>query len=543
MVDLLNVENPLLSFLALSLISFLVCCLFFFFLFSNFYRQQQAPTKTPSPQSYPIIGNLIGFLRNRHRFHDWVSDMLSQTPSSTLQVNSFLNLSHGVCTANPINLQHLLHSNFPNYIKGSRYHDVLHDLLGYGIFSVDAHLWTLQRKISSHEFNTKSLKHFISDVVTSQLSDTLVPFLSNACKDNQIIDLQETLQKFTFSNICKVAFGVDITSMDNSGFVKAFDDAVEICSSRFLSPVPTIWKIKRLLNLGSEKRFKQAIKVVNDFALEIIKSKEKQELQNYKENTGKNQDLLSRFTSKTRLEMEFEDEEKRRKFLRDIVISFILAGKDSTSTALTWFFWLINGHPRCVRLILDEVVALEGFNYDEFKKLNYLHAALSESLRLFPPVPINSRLTVNDDVWPDGTYVGKGWFADYSAYAMGRMEKVWGPDCREFKPERWLDDDGVFQPSDQFKFPVFHCGPRMCLGKDMAYVQMKTIVVALMREFEIIAVDGGASAEKMMNPPYTLSLLLKMRGGFHVRLQKRRDWQMTLKQTSPRKTGKINGVC
>ncbi|XVE79029.1 hypothetical protein DITRI_Ditri14bG0025100 [Diplodiscus trichospermus] len=513
-------DFDLLSFLPLSLISFVVISSFFFS--SIFHHQKHVPTKAPSPQSYPIIGNLLGFLRNRHRFHDWVSDMLSQTPSSTLQVKSFLNLSHGVCTANPINVQHLLVANFPNYIKGSRYHDVLHELLGYGIFGVDGHLWTMQRKISSYEFNTKSLKHFISDMVTSQLSYTLVPCLSNACNQNQIIDLQEILQRFTFSNICKVAFGVDITSMENSGFVKAFDDAVEICSSRFLSPIPTIWKLKRLLSIGSEKRFKEAIKVINEFALEIIKSKEKQELQNYKENEGKNQDLLSRFMSKPTSEMELEDDESKRKFMRDIVISFILAGKDSTSTALTWFFWLINGHPRCLRLILDEVAILESFNYDELKKLNYLHAAVSESLRLFPPVPINSRLTVDDDVWPDGTHVGKGWFADYSAYAMGRMEKVWGPDCREFKPERWLDDDGVFQPSDQFKFPVFHCGPRMCLGKDMAYVQMKTIVVALMRDFEIIAVDGGASEEKMRNPPYTLSLLLKMRGGFLVRLKKRK---------------------
>lgn len=304
--------------------------------------------------------------------------------------------------------------------------------------------------------------------------------------------------------------------MQNSGFCKAFDDAVEICFSRFLSPIPTIWKMKRLLSLGSERKLKEAIKLVNEFAMEIINSKENQELK-----AGETQDLLSRFMSKTTLEMEFDDEEKKRKFLRDIIISFILAGKDSTSTSLTWFFWLINGHPRCARLILDELATLESFDYDKLKKLNYLHAALSESLRLFPPVPINSKLTVDDDVWPDGTRVGKGWFADYSAYAMGRMEKIWGPDCREFKPERWLDNNGVFQPSDQFRFPVFHCGPRMCLGKDMAYVQMKTVVVALMREFEIIAVDGGASTEKMMDPPYTLSLLLKMRGGLLVRVKKR----------------------
>ncbi|GMI74292.1 cytochrome P450, family 94, subfamily D, polypeptide 2 [Hibiscus trionum] len=497
-------------------------CLLPLIFFTVFRRQKQAHRRNPAPQSYPIIGNLPGLIRNRHRFHDWVADMLSETPSSTLQVNSFLNLSHGVCTANPVNVHHLLVANFQNYVKGSRFRDHLHELLGHGIFGVDGDLWNVQRKISSHEFKTKSIKHFISDVVSSQLAHNLVPRLSTASDENRAVDLQEILQRFTFSNICKVAFGVEISSLDNvdSGFAfaKAFDDAVEFCSSRFFNPIPAVWKIQRLLNIGSEKRLKEAIRIVNDFALEIIKSKENEE------QIEENRDLLSRFMSKTSSEMEFEDEETRRKFLRDIVISFVLAGKDSTSTALTWFFWLINGHPRCERLIVDELAELDSnFTYDDLKKLNYLHAALSESLRLFPPVPINSRITVDDDVWPDGTHVSKGWFSDYSAYAMGRMTTVWGPDCREFKPERWLDGGGggVFKPSDQFKFPVFHCGPRTCLGKEMAFVQMKTIVVALMREFEIVAVDGGATAERMMNPPYTLSLLLKMRGGLQVRLKKR----------------------
>ncbi|KAK8514410.1 hypothetical protein V6N13_063302 [Hibiscus sabdariffa] len=496
----LTTINPFLSLLASAL------CLLPLVFFAVFRPQKQAHRHhpNPAPHSYPIIGNLPALFRNRHRFHDWVADMLSETPSSTLQVNSFLNLPHGVCTANPVNVHHLLVANFHNYVKGSRFRDHLHELLGHGIFGVDGDLWTVQRKISSHEFNTKSLKHFTSDVVTSQLIHNLVPRFSNASDENRVVDLQEVLQSFTFSNICKVAFGIEVSSLDiaNSGsaFAKAFDDAVEICSSRFLNPITAIWKIQRLLNIGSEKRLREAIDIVNAFSLKIIASKEKEE------QIEENRDLLSRFMSKTSSEMEFEDQETRRKFLRDIVISFVLAGKDSTSTALTWFFWLINGHPHCERLILDEITELDSnFTYDDLKKLNYLHAALSESLRLFPPVPINSRLTVDDDVWPDGTHVSKGWFADYSAYAMGRMATVWGPDCREFKPERWLDGGGgVFKPSDQFKFPVFHCGPRTCLGKEMAFVQMKTIVVGLMREFEIVAVDGGATAEKMVDPPYTL---------------------------------------
>lgn len=471
--------------------------------------------------------------------------MLSQTPSSTLRVRSFLDLSHGIGTANPTNLEHFLHLNFPNYIKGSRFNSVLNELLGDGIFNVDGHLWTLQRKIASHEFNTRSLKHFISFTVNSEISNSLIPYLSS--NEDKVIDLQDALQRFGFDNICHVAFGVNPTCLasdktyqnsPSSNFVKAFNVAVEISSLRMLSPLPIIWKIKRFLNMGSEKRYKEALKVINHYAMEIIRSKEEEQQQQQQEGSEeslRNQDLLSRFMYSSSLNtQDCKNKEQKRKFLRDIVISFILAGSESTSTALTWFFWLITGHPRCEQRIYEELlsnssVMMQGkqcgniLSYDELKKLHYLHAAITESMRLFPPVPIESRLAVEDDVLPDGTYVGKGWFCDYSAYAMGRMEKIWGEDCREFRPERWLNDDGDFQPSDQFRFPVFHCGPRICLGKEMAYVQMKSVVAAVMFEFQIMAVDGGASPEKMMNPPYMLSLLLKMRGGLPVRLRRRQQ--------------------
>ncbi|KAL0460925.1 UNVERIFIED_CONTAM: cytochrome [Sesamum latifolium] len=485
-----------LSLASLSLIFVLV------YSHSNHHRKNQCP------QSYPLVGNLIGFLHNHHRFHDWVAELLSTSPSLTIQVNGFLGFSHGICTADPAGLEHLLRSNFSNYVKGTRFQSVLCELLGNGIFNVDGELWVAQRKISSHEFKTKSLKCFISDTVQSQLTTRLIPYLSSACKNQEVVDLQDVLRKFTFDNICNVAFGVDPAWLDSknddqtslsSSFVRAFDYAVEISSDRLLSPFPVVWKIKRLLNIGSEKHYKKAIRIINDYALKIILSKE-QICQN-KDGMEREcyQDLLSRFVHSSS-DLEFHDVDGKRRFLRDINTCFTILKLDCSS-------------------ISRRIPSI--FSYDKLKELNYLHAALSESLRLFPPIPINSRLAMSSDTLSNGTYVRKGWFADYSAYAMGRMERLWGADCREFRPERWLDENGVFQPCDQFKFPVFHCSPRMCLGKEMAYVQMKSIAAAMMYEFEVVAVDGGGCPERIVNPPYTLSLFLKMKGGLPVRLKRR----------------------
>ncbi|KAL1803136.1 hypothetical protein ACET3Z_031783 [Daucus carota] len=291
--------------------------------------------RTPCPESYPLIGNLIGLIKNRHRFHDWVTDMLCTTPSLTLQVTGFLHLSHGICTADPANLHHLLRSNFDNFVKGHRFYSVLHDLLGDGIFNVDGHLWSSQRKIASYEFNTRSLKNFISDTVKLQITNTLIPRLEAACDAGEIIDLQEVLRHFTFDNICSVAFGVDSGDLMAKGsFVEAFDYAVERSSERFMLPVQMIWKMMRFFNVGSERKYREAIKVIDEFAMEVIRLKEKKwELMEGNADFS-SEDLLSRFMGST-LDFGFPDQDEKRKFLRDIVISFVLAGKDSTSTALT----------------------------------------------------------------------------------------------------------------------------------------------------------------------------------------------------------------
>ncbi|KAK9999296.1 hypothetical protein SO802_018899 [Lithocarpus litseifolius] len=131
-------------------------------------------------------------------------------------------------------------------------------------------------------------------------------------------------------------------------FVKAFNFAMEISSLRMLSPLPIIWKNKRFLNMGSKKRYKGALKVINHYAMEVIRSKEEEQQQEGSEESLRTHDLLSRFMYSSSLNIEdFKDKEQKRKFLRDIVISFIQAGSELTSTALTWFFWLILGHPRC----------------------------------------------------------------------------------------------------------------------------------------------------------------------------------------------------
>ncbi|XP_071725048.1 cytochrome P450 CYP94D108-like [Rutidosis leptorrhynchoides] len=497
----------------------------FLFIYSYFIFYSSNTKSKSTPQfgfkNYPILGTIPEFFLNRHRFLDWSTDVLSRCPTNTavfIRPGKF----NGVLTANPDNVEHILKTNFENYPKGTRFISLLEDFLGHGIFNSDGEMWRTQRKTASYEFNTRSLRNFVIETASVLLHKRLIPVLEKAADLNQVVDLQDLLERYSFDNICKVAFNVDPGCLngDESEFMKAFEEATTLSSGRFMYLFPGVYKIKKLLNYGSEWKLHKSIVKVHKFADDIIKSRMKEMKEKQEE------DLLSRFMDKP----DFSPE-----LLRDIVISFILAGRDTTSAALTWFFWLLSSHPEVERKILDELKTIRHgsnksdveklYTFDELRQMHYLQAAISEGLRLYPPVPVDTKACLKDDVMPDGTFVGEGWFVTYHTYAMGRMESVWGNDCREFRPERWLELDErdgtkivMYKPENPFKFPVFHGGPRICLGKEMAYTQMKLVAATIIEMFKV---EVGPDANEKNPPEHVLALTIRMKNGLGVTVKKR----------------------
>ncbi|GLJ31565.1 hypothetical protein SUGI_0633330 [Cryptomeria japonica] len=485
----------------------------------------QGDDKT-APKSYPVVGLLFAFLRNRNRRPEWLTELLKHAPSNTI---TFQRLGPKVViTADPRNVEHLLKTNFENYPKGNYFRLRLHDLLGSGIFNADGEAWKLQRRVSSYEFGTNSLRDFITESVQSEITQRLLPLLRKAAATKQSgLDMQDVFQRFTFDNICKVAFGMDPgyfdISLPLSEFEKSFEVATNLSLKRFTDPLPFLWMLKRMFNVGSEKRLRQAIRIIHNFAQDVIDARKKEI---FHSGGPQREDLLSRFLS-THESASAAGKASHGFSVRDIVISFILAGRDSTSAALTWIFWLLSSHPRVEQNIYAEItrvvaardeISTSGFSYEELKQMKYLHAALCESMRLYPPVPSDTKQALADDVLPDGTSVSKGMRVVYHPYAMGRMESVWGTDCLEFKPERWLSkmENGSleFVAHNAFKYPVFQAGPRVCLGKQTAFIQMKSIAASVIEEFSL-------EIDRNLNPKYVAMLTAKMESGLPVRVVKR----------------------
>ncbi|KAI8029926.1 Cytochrome P450 94A2 [Camellia lanceoleosa] len=103
--------------------------------------------------------------------------------------------------------------------------------------------------------------------------------------------------------------------------------------------------------------------------------------------------------------------------LQDIVINIILAGRDSMSSALTWFFWQLSSRPEIQ--ILQELKTVrirnakctgETYSFNELCKMKYLHAAISEAKKLDPLVPVDTKSCQDEDILLDSTVVKKHWF-------------------------------------------------------------------------------------------------------------------------------------
>eukprot|EP00456_Euglypha_rotunda_P006284 TRINITY_DN110734_c0_g2_i1.p1 TRINITY_DN110734_c0_g2~~TRINITY_DN110734_c0_g2_i1.p1 ORF type:complete len:177 (-),score=25.07 TRINITY_DN110734_c0_g2_i1:10-540(-) len=158
---------------------------------------------------------------------------------------------------------------------------------------------------------------------------------------------------------------------------------------------------------------------MDSFASEVIEQRQGDELKQLNR-----QDLISHYIRA----MREKNEEVTTTRLRDFVMNFMIAGRDTTACCLTWFFYEMGLHPEIEAKVLEEVTRVqkqteeEGFSF--VSQLPYTEAVVLETLRLHPPVPNDGREALHDDILPDGTPIKQGWQLQFAPYAFNRNEEI-----------------------------------------------------------------------------------------------------------------------
>ncbi|KAE8021476.1 hypothetical protein FH972_007362 [Carpinus fangiana] len=474
--------------------------------------------------NWPIFGMLPGLLQNALHVHEFTTRLLKHN-GGTLEFKGpwFTNMDF-VITADPANIHHILSRNFSNYQKGPKFREIF-EAIGDGIFAADADSWRFQRKLLQSMMKNKKFELFLKRFSRGKVENCLIPILDHFSSMGLEVDLQDVFQRYTFDNVCYLVLGFDPNCLSSEfaqvAHAKAFDQMEQSAFYRHIVP-ESCWKFQRWLQIGQEKKLSIAWKIFDQFVYQCISSKCEQLSRSRAQKMEVEEEKFDLLTACIEQDDggEMDGSTKSTKFLRDMAFSLIAAGRDTISSGLTWFIWLVATHPSVEAKIIEEMKEHLVVNneimlgIDEVSKLVYLHAAICESLRLFPPVPFEHLCAIDSDILPSGHRIDPSTRMLYCPYAMGRMESIWGEDCLEFKPERWISEKGRIVHVPSYKFVAFNAGPRTCLGKDMSFIQMKIVASTIIWNYRLQLVEGHPVLP-------SVSVILHMKHGLKVRVTKR----------------------
>lgn len=349
--------------------------------------------------------------------------------------------------------------------------------------------------------------------------------LDHAANKGAIVDLQEILLELTTRLLGNVAYDMDIPASLPFGY--AFSFASGVIGDRFQNP---FYKIKEFI-WGAP--FRKAVSEVKNFGDSIVS----RAVQRRQSTDVTSEDLKGSSPLRNNLINSLLDHIDDHRVVADAAMNYLSAGRDTTAQSLTWVFYMVMRHPRVEEQVLEEVrVAfpdadvVKSVNFDAIQSgvLPYTMAVFNETIRLFPPVPVELKECTASTTFPDGTWLPTGSVVMWVPWAMNRSKRIWGEDADDFRPERWLirsteDQTPTLLNRSAYEFPVFNGGPRACLGKKMAEMLAVYVIANLVRRYdftELIDEKLGGSGKGKARLSQN-SLTLPMEGGLPCTVQRR----------------------
>lgn len=189
--------------------------------------------------------------------------------------------------------------------------------------------------------------------------------------------------------------------------------------------------------------------------------------------------------------------------LRDNLLTFLVAGHETTALTLSWALYLVAFDPAVQERARTEARAVLGdrpAGAEDVANLPYIRQILLETMRLYPPVAILSRTAMKPDQLRDRE-VRAGDVMLLPFYALHRSEVLWD-DPNGFDPDRFADPKAI----DRYAFLPFGAGPRVCLGMDFAMQEAVIVLATMLARFRFTAIPGR-------DPEPVMILSLRPKGG------------------------------
>ncbi|KAG7391232.1 hypothetical protein PHYPSEUDO_005593 [Phytophthora pseudosyringae] len=455
------------------------------------------------------------------KFHDWALQYCRQYQGQPWCLR-VLGKVPSVVVCCPEAFEDVQKTQFDAFDKSPFVSEAMYDVLGQGIFAISGPLWQHQRKTASHLFTTQMLQYAMEEVVPD-MGEKLVTRLDGIClqekEADRVVNMKRLLDLYTMDIFAKVGFDVDLHGVEsdqNAELLDSFDRMSVRMLERIQQPM-WVWKLLRWLNVGAERQMAEDVRAMDELVYGVIS----RSIEEKNRHAGSRKDLITLFMAKSEVEYtKGVHTTKDLKLMRDFVMSFLAAGRETTATTMSWVILMLNRYPEVLERVREELKEqlpdlvhgeMRSPSLENVQQLVFLEAVVRETLRLFPVVAITGRSATRDVRLYEGTLIKAGTRVIMPHYAMGRMPTVWGPDADEFKPERWIDPaTGKVKVVSPFQFSVFLGGPRVCLGMKFALAEVKITLAKLLSQFDLRTVSDPFAFM------YRSSITLQIKGPLDV---------------------------
>ncbi len=391
----------------------------------------------------------------------------------------------------PDGVRRVLVGNARNYGKSTIQYRSLSLVTGEGLLTADTEAWKRQRPLVQPAFHHETIQHVARHVGTA-VERLLGQWAQRP--DGAVVDVDQAMMHAALEIVGHALFGTDL-SADAGRLTQATLAALDVVIQRSRVPItPPDW-----MPTPANVRLRRSVRELDAAVASILADRP---VWDHAATDMVGMLLAARDESGTGL---------TPTEVRDQLVTFIVAGHETVASALTWAWALLAEHPHVqehLQAEADAVLSGRIATFDDYAGLPVARAVLDEAMRLYPPAWLITRKSLAADEL-GGYRVPEGALIILSPWLLHRHPDKWErPEA--FEPQRFLDGS-----VDRTAFIPFGAGPRMCIGRDFAYLEGVLLLATLAGSYAFDYPPGGAF------PSPDPLVTVRPRGGLPLRIRRR----------------------
>lgn len=386
--------------------------------------------------------------------------------------------------------RHVLQTRVANYRKS---YGPIAQVFGDSILITQGQKWQKLRKLSQPAFATARLRTM--PPVIASATDAVLEDWERAAGSGAPLAIDRGVQQVTLNVVLGMLFNADIAA-----FGPRIMDEVEtalVIAARFA------WDVSgevRRQRPDLDRRFTLAVQRVSRMTRDFMQRRGAVDAQ---------PDDLLKMLFQARDDPAFPEMTDRQ--VRNEIVTFVIAGYETTATALSWTIRLLAEHPEVqarVKAEIDRLIGDRVPDYEDLDRLPLIGAVFAEAMRLYPPVPMLSRFANEADSF-EGTPIPKAMQITISAIAIHRRPELWER-ADAFWPDRFLPEHA--KERYPFSYLPFSAGPRACIGHRFAMIEGPLVLARMLQRFRFGRVPAP--------PSYVWSISMRQKGGQQLLIER-----------------------